>query len=157
MYFGDLLILVLCDDTILALRYIHALHTYGTYIYLHIHLSSYLHLSVCLYPRYNISLFFFLLGMEWKYWDKIDGLGRSWLVYVEGFGSGFTMNTQVMKNDSWLAYALPKSSFFWNFIFLACEDFFFLFLLIPKVCLPMQNQDLSIYLVSLDIRYLFIE
>lgn len=36
---GDLLILVLCDDTILALRYIHALHTYGTYIYLHIHTS----------------------------------------------------------------------------------------------------------------------
>lgn len=39
VYLGDLLTLVLCDDTILALRYIHALHTYGTYIYLHIHIS----------------------------------------------------------------------------------------------------------------------
>lgn len=58
---GDLLILVLCDDTILALRYIHALHTYGTYIYLHIYLSRYLNLSVCLSipkVRYNISFFF---------------------------------------------------------------------------------------------------
>lgn len=76
----------------------HYIHTVRTYIFTYIYLGI-LHLSVCLYLRYNISLFFFLLGMEWKYWDKIDGLGRTWLVYVEGFGSGFTMNTQVMKND----------------------------------------------------------
>lgn len=50
----------LCDDTILALRYIHALHTYGTYIYLHIHLSRYLHLSVCPYIPKVQYLFFFL-------------------------------------------------------------------------------------------------
>lgn len=72
VYLGDLLILVLCDDTILALRYIHALHTYGTYIYLHIHLSSYLQSSVCLsipQVRYNISLFFF------SSWNGMEVLG----------------------------------------------------------------------------------
>lgn len=67
---GDLLILVLCDDTILALRYIHALHTYGTYIYLHIHLSIlgiYIYLSVCLYLRYNISFFFFFFLILYEF------------------------------------------------------------------------------------------
>lgn len=46
---GDLLILVLCDDTILALRYIHMhyIHTVRTYIFTYIYLGI-LHLSVCL-------------------------------------------------------------------------------------------------------------
>lgn len=69
----------------------HYIHTVRTYIFTYIYLAIYIYLSVCLYQRYNISLFFFLLGMEWKYRDKIDGLGSTGLVYVDGFGFGSTM------------------------------------------------------------------
>lgn len=76
----------------------HYIHTVRTYIFIYIYsrYSTFICLSI---PKVQYLFIFFLLGMEWKYWDKIDGLGRTWLVYVEGFGSGFTMNTQVMKND----------------------------------------------------------
>lgn len=68
VYLGDLLILLLCDDTILALRYIHMhyIHTVRTYIFTYIYLAIYIYLSVCLYlPEGTISLCFFFF-LEWN-------------------------------------------------------------------------------------------
>lgn len=60
---GDLLILLLCDDTILALRYIHICITYIRYV----HIFTYIYLSrystfICLsvYTSGTILFFFFL-------------------------------------------------------------------------------------------------
>lgn len=70
--------------------------------------------------------------MEWKYRDKIDGLGRTWLVYVDGSGFGSTMMNNEERMIDGLAYALSKSSLFLEFLFSLRAKIFFLFLLMRR-------------------------